>query len=446
MGENIFKDLHVWRHLCLSIDFEKGTVKLGDNGQVSLKRQHDGIRQPGRTINHLGAGCFYESTGTTKYQSMYGRISDVQMFSRVLTDMELIEITGCKSRAEGDLLSWNSTNWIKSGPNLSIKKEVFDWEKVICRSQTTSLHIVPTPMNFDPESVDMCKKFSAQLAQYKTESEFHTLTQYLSQSNIIQSEQCWTQQKQEDNSFVIGTWLAIGDSQEEGVWTDMYTRTNVTYLPWVENRPLFDKNYNCMGMRMTMVDNGKEYGDIKSASIFDYKCKIFNLCPLCSLNQPVLKIYVRGLCPKSIFDRVYNYHIDKEGKIMYLGMMTSMIAYNSALKLWVWYDTKSNLSVATSTASYNSLLMGSYIIDFSGVVDDKCKEGTKESVRRVKFTTCKSGEFTCDNGHCITIEQKCDQTVDCDDFSDEEYCDIVDMNRGYTKTMVPFTYEEGTKR
>ena len=131
---------------------------------------------------------------------------------------------------------------------------------------------------------------------------------------------------------------------------------------------------------------------------------------------------------------------------MYLGMMTSMIAYNSALKLWVWYDTKSNLSVATSTASYNSLLMGSYIIDFSGVVDDKCKEGTKESVRRVKFTTCKSGEFTCDNGHCITIEQKCDQTVDCDDFSDEEYCDIVDMNRGYTKTMVPFTYEEGTKR
>ena len=60
-------------------------------------------------------------------------------------------------------------------------------------------------MNFDPESVDMCKKFSSQIAEYKTESEFDEVTQYLSQINIIQSERCWTQQKQEDNSFVLGT-------------------------------------------------------------------------------------------------------------------------------------------------------------------------------------------------------------------------------------------------
>ena len=113
LGENMFTDLHVWRHLCLSIDFEEGSVKLGDNGQVSVKTQSDGIRQLGSTMNYLGVGCFYKSTGTTKYQSMYGRVSDVQMFSRILADEEMIEITGCKSRAEGDILAWSSTNWIQ---------------------------------------------------------------------------------------------------------------------------------------------------------------------------------------------------------------------------------------------------------------------------------------------------------------------------------------------
>ena len=123
-----------------------------------------------------------------------------------------------------------------------------------------------------------------------------------------------------------------------------------------------------------------------------------------------------------------------------------MITYDTLSQQWVWYDTKSNLSVATSSASYDSLLIGSHTVDFSGLVDDNCKNGAVGSLRRIKFTSCTYGQFTCSNGQCINIAQKCDQTEDCQDFSDEENCQIVDMNKRYKKNIAPFSYEDLTKR
>ena len=70
LGKNMFTDLHVWRHFCLSIDFNQGSVKLGDNGQVNVKIQSDNIRQLSSTMNYLGAGCFYRNAGTTMYMSI----------------------------------------------------------------------------------------------------------------------------------------------------------------------------------------------------------------------------------------------------------------------------------------------------------------------------------------------------------------------------------------
>ena len=82
----------------------------------------------------------------------------------------------------------------------------------------------------------------------------------------------------------------------------------------------------------------------------------------------------------------------------------------------------------------------SHTIDYSGVVDNRCKkDGADGTAIRVRLTTCASGQFTCDYGQCINIEQKCDQTEDCKDFSDEEHCQIVDINKRYMKT-IPFFY------
>ena len=36
-----------------------------------------------------------------------------------------------------------------------------------------------------------------------------------------------------------------------------------------------------------------------------------------------------------------------------------------------------------------------------------------------KLTGCLDGDFTCDDGQCVRMEQRCDQLPDCDDESDE---------------------------
>ena len=89
MGENRLSDLQVWRHTCLSIDFVNGLVKLIENGEIQYKTQNEGIKELGSTMNHVAAGCFYRPSGLTKYQSMYGRIADVQIFSTILSDQDM---------------------------------------------------------------------------------------------------------------------------------------------------------------------------------------------------------------------------------------------------------------------------------------------------------------------------------------------------------------------
>ena len=120
------------------------------------------------------------------------------------------------------------------------------------------------------------------------------------------------------------------------------------------------------------------------------------------------------------------------------------ISHNTESHMWVWYDNKDNRSIATSVSSYESLLIGVHTFDFSGVVQDKCKKDGV--VRRLKFTTCKSGQFTCDDGLCVRIEQRCDQITHCSDNSDEKNCHIIHLESRYKKNIAPFTIRNSTNR
>ena len=40
-------------------------------------------------------GCYYRSGGTG-FMSMYGSVTDAQVFSRELTDQEMVDMTTCK--------------------------------------------------------------------------------------------------------------------------------------------------------------------------------------------------------------------------------------------------------------------------------------------------------------------------------------------------------------
>ena len=55
-----------------------------------------------------------------------------------------------------------------------------------------------------------------------------------------------------------------------------------------------------------------------------------------------------------------------------------------------------------------------------------------------KNKECKESEYTCDDGHCVQMDQRCDQIPHCKDYSDERGCQLVVLNEGYNKEVPPF--------
>ena len=86
--------------------------------------------------------------------SMFGSVTDAQVFSRELTDKEMMDITGCRwvepytshltphtshltdvsprNFITGDILSWDTATWNLTTPWNSSEMEILDFEKDVC--------------------------------------------------------------------------------------------------------------------------------------------------------------------------------------------------------------------------------------------------------------------------------------------------------------------------
>ena len=49
------------------------------------------------------------------------------------------------------------------------------------------------------------------------------------------------------------------------------------------------------------------------------------------------------------------------------------------------------------------------------------------------------GEFTCDDGQCVSMKYRCDQLPHCKDNSDEKGCNLLTLTEGYNKIVPPFS-------
>ena len=118
-----------------------------------------------------------------------------------------------------------------------------------------------------------------------------------------------------------------------------------------------------------------------------------------------------------------------------LGIFTTRIDYNETSSQWVLTDATSDVT-AVSRASRLSYVLGKHKWNISNDVYE-CNEG-KPYTTMLKLTGCKEeGEFTCDDGQCIEMEERCNQVPDCRDKSDERQCQLIVLEDGYNKNIPP---------
>ena len=55
----------------------------------------------------------------------------------------------------------------------------------------------------------------------------------------------------------------------------------------------------------------------------------------------------------------------------------------------------------------------------------------------LKMSGCSEGQFTCSNGDCVMMKERCDQMLNCQDESDEEDCKTVVLKKSYRKVAPP---------
>ena len=94
------------------------------------------------------------------------------------------------------------------------------------------------------------------------------------------------------------------------------------------------------------------------------------------------------------------------------------------------HNMQTIITTALSEAIYSSFALGSRNWTISNDNWNCSRRGESYS-RRLKLTGCMKGEFTCSDGQCIKMDERCDQIMDCNDESDEENCRLIVFKNNY---------------
>ena len=209
---------------------------------------------------------------------------------------------------------------------------------------------------------------------------------------------------------------------------DYITQSNYTnkYLLDEEGYWAFTgKNYGNYGKKKISRNYGRQ-----RETKFRYK----ETCFACtSPKRPFL--YVRGLCPESVFDTVIKFSLNKDGHVEYFGERNTFIEFDYKRTTWVMTSLPYPEVSAKALAPGQTLALGSK----SWVIkNDRCGEEYEEKL--LKITSCTEGFFTCRDGRCVDISKRCNSINDCTDWSDEENCNLIVFPKSYFKTFAPFDF------
>ena len=230
----------------------------------------------------------------------------------------------------------------------------------------------------------------------------------------------------------IRTWIPYRVSSDPSVMLHDKTRQPLLlkipekfYTPFFFSRRVGRKDYVCGSAYFGRM---KKYENLESDLCTMKKC---TGCEINHSHENTDKLKLRGLCSYSAFDKTYQVHYDPDTQIYYKGSGKSIIQFDFEQKYWVLKNVNNPNVTAICRVPFKSLAIGNHDWNISG--ENNCKDG----IIPLSLTSCNEDEFTCNDGLCINLTQRCDGKVDCKDDSDELNCDVVEIGETYNKLLAP---------
>ena len=193
-------------------------------------------------------------------------------------------------------------------------------------------------------------------------------------------------------------WLPLDDEDLDGEWVDFYNRKVVNFsLPWSPGEPNGGTSENCVGLSPPI------------RLLFDYACNSPNYAFACMCERtpaPYLRLW--GLCYNSdVQDTLYQpvNNLTDLTKLTLVSFRT-LIRFDVKDMTWVMTDAESNVTATSKSRSpLNSFTLGRHNWTIKG--DTGCSEsGWLQYVTELKMSGCYEGNFTCNDGQCVSMDQR----------------------------------------
>ena len=213
-------------------------------------------------------------------------------------------------------------------------------------------------------------------------------------------------------------WTTLTDEFEEGVWVrgnDIMRSPGPTY--WALGEPDGYRFESC--------------AIIYYLGLRDGPCQMLQ-CALCRLPKTMLYSF-KGNCAVDKRHIYFNVFQEVMGHLEFRGFGGNLIEKQG--NEWLYRDKRNGTIIARMEMSEQQNFPMGRKKWF--ITTDICGQSTGERI--MLLSPCKDGEFTCNDGKCITLKYRCDLKYDCYDHSDEYNCKLVKLPQGYQSDVPPRT-------
>ena len=409
-----------WVSTCLAVNTGSGLLQWVVDTQLIANVTIEAIRQ--NALDHpvdlsgklmLGA----RNTGPGGWSVHSNKVTLLNIFSYTMSieEMQQMTVKGIERCSKhGDYLSWEDMQWTLKG---HATEEIWASEN-ICRAKPSAAIFSSKKFAGIEGCANHCDKLNSRMPSVVTFENWNNLQQFLQRS-------LWEKGLGGSTNF----FLSLTDVENEGNWTDFYTNQPMQHNgDFAPGEPNGEQRQNCVILQHNGLGWSDFYCDYKFACLCDHK--------------PTSYVRLIGLsCKKSAIDTLYLPMNSRQDitKFVYRGAWDTTIEYVGKGKGW---RVKTENVTGITRASQVSYALGKNIWTIHG--DLACKDGESYTLP-LKLTGCKEGNFTCDDGQCIAMEERCDQLPQCRDESDEIGCKILVLKRGYNMNVPPIT-SDGSKK
>ena len=402
-----------WMHVCVAINCQKKHISAVVNG-VEIEAEKT-FPEGFVCLNSLKSNLVLQKIFNNRgiWTQAKGTVTNLNIFSGLMTAEVMAVRTsggeGC-GKQDGDYLSWANSSWSLQGA----AKWTEVSEEDLCRKysdiQTFTTQVVPRP----GDCKQLCSKFhkKGRITSVQTPKLFDKLGDHM--RNIADVS----------GSFMFVVWLPM--SPKGNTWVDSYTGERIVEPAWNPGYPVNDSSSAC-AIDGIMSPGYSNWPCLQTGAYGGWYCT-------CHFPDPPF-LRLRGLCKDSYIDRIYMpYNSPVDAETTYYGNSLTHARFLKEDNEWKIEALVLNTTALSKEIS-KRFMLGKQNWTIEGD-SKKCEEG-KAYTALLKLTGCVDGEFTCDDGLCIEMEERCNQVPDCQDKSDERGCRLIVLEGDYNKNIPP---------